>query len=62
MVAVDLDACSLASRCKNAALFCCKMAHDETDYAATLCIKYQARYSEKVPLYGVDLLELRESD
>lgn len=38
------------------------MTHDQTDYAATLCVKDQARYSEKVALCGVDPFELRESD
>lgn len=37
------------------------MAHNETDYAATLCVKDQARYCEKVALCGVDPFVLRES-
>lgn len=62
MVAVDLRACGLASLCKNATLFCGKMTHEQTDYAATLCVKDQVRYSSKVALCGVDPFELRESD
>lgn len=38
------------------------MAQNETVYAATLCLKDQARYSEKVVLCGVDPFELSESD
>ncbi|KAH7952085.1 hypothetical protein HPB52_018233 [Rhipicephalus sanguineus] len=59
---VGLRACGLASLCKNATLFCGKMTHDQTDYAATQCVKDQARYSEKAALCGVDPFELRGSD
>lgn len=60
MVVVDLHACSLALL--NAALLCCKIAHDEIDYAVTLCVKDQVYYSEKVALCAVDMFELCESD